>query len=272
MSLGRRLLPVLFVGWALTVILLVAIFAKGYIDIAQPAIGLVCLTAALLVVTPALLFLGYSLRHPLAVSADMRRAGMTSGLANVVVGILLTMSVRPLGLDLLPFVGRLPLAGGILMAVVGGAALLRVFTMRAAPPAIEPQNVPALRHRGATLAGAATITGLALFAPNQSGERQTGPTEANMRQDLRTLVVAQDEYHATHLRYGTVAELSTRGQPYKPDLSGANILLRAESTRFIAVATSPKTSLTCLVWSGTPEPPADSVHGAIDGLPVCWKR
>lgn len=272
MSLGRRLIPLLFVGWVLSVALLIAIIAKGYIDIAPPAIGLAALMAGLLVVTPALLFLAYAWRHPDAVSAEMRRSAMTSGAGNVAVGVLLAATVGSFGLHQLPFVGNLPMIGAIAMALVGIIVLARVFTLRAAPATVEPSTERALRHRGATIAGAATIVGLALLAPRASGQPESGPTEANMTRDLRTLVAAQDEYFATHQRYGSVDELTARGQPYKPDLSGAEITLRVDSTRFIATATSPKSSLTCLVWSGTPEPPADSVRGAIDGLPLCWKR
>lgn len=274
MILGRRLIPLLFVVWLLGVALVVAAYAKGYGDIAAPVIGLACMLAGLLLVAPPLLFLLYTWRSPASVPHDMRRSALMSGAANVAGGIVLAATVKSLGLGMFPYVGNLPVIGAIAIAVVGLVVLIRVFTLGPPPPPPVDGggSVPRLRHRVATTAGVGTILIAAFLARGASGRPSSGPNEANMRSDLRNLVAAQDEFQAEHRRYGSMAELSTTGRPYKPDLSQADIVLRAESTRFIATATSPKTRLTCLVWSGTPPPPADSVHGAEDGLPSCWER
>lgn len=274
MRLGRRLIPLLFIAWALTVGLVIAAFAKGYGDIAQPVIGLACMVAGLLLVTPALLFLVYAWRSPANVPHHMRRSALWSGASNLVGGVLLGATVKSLELGTLPYVDGLPSIGAIAIAVVGLVVLVRAFTLGPPPPppVDATATVPVLHHRAATIAGLVTILGAAFLAPGASGRPSHGPNEANMRQDLRNLVAAQDEFQAEHRRYGSMAELATGGRAYKPDLSQADIVLRADTTRFIATATSPKTRLTCLVWSGMPPPPADSVHGAEDGLPTCWER
>jgi hypothetical protein len=274
MTLGRRLIPLLFIAWLLGVALVVAAYAKGYGDIAAPVIGLACMLAALLLVAPPLLFLLYAWRSPANVPHDMRRSALMSGAANLVGGIVLAVTVKSLELGMFPYVGNLPVIGAIAVSAVGLIVVIRVFTLGPPPPPpVDSAGVvPRLRHRVATTAGVGTILVAAFLARGASGQPSFGPNEANMRSDLRNLVAAQDEFQVEHRRYGSMAELSTTGRPYKPDLSQADIVLRAESTRFIATASSPKTRLSCLVWSGAPPPPADSVHGAEDGVPACWQR
>lgn len=269
MSLGRRLIPLLFVGWALSVIVVIAAITKGYLDIALPLMGLASLLGAALLVTPAIFFLWYSGRAPAAVPQEMRRSALGSGASNLLAGILLAITMWWLGF------GMLPAAAALGMTGLGVAVLARVFTLPPAPPASavsSPGDPPELRHRAASVAGLATIVALIVLAPRAAGRPQAGLTEDNMRNDLRALVAAQDEFNAVHRRYGTLEQLAAADRPYRPTLSTAAITVAIESTRFIATAASPKTKRTCLVWSGTPVPPPDSVHGAIDGLPVCWER
>jgi hypothetical protein len=263
-SLGRLVLRVLLGGWIVSVVGAAAAFGTGRLDVALPLAGLVGASAAALLVTPALLFLMYGFRHPPAeIPREMRRSAVESGAALLVVGALVALTFNALKMGPL-FVA--PLAA---LAVLGVVVAARAFTL--GPPGVPLPITPRLRHRGATIAGALTLLFFAVLAPKAlGGGSQPGqPTEANMRVDLRSLVAQQDGFFADHHRYASLADL---GEAFRPSLSHADVVVAAESTRFLATATSPGTRLTCLVWTGTPVPPADSVHGAEDGVPMCWKR
>ncbi|MGH7606140.1 MAG: hypothetical protein ACREME_02275, partial [Gemmatimonadales bacterium] len=260
MTIGRRLIPLLFVAWALSILVLVVAIAEGYDDIAFLLIGLACVLGAFLLVTPALLFLWYAQRSPAAVPQEMRRAALASGASNAAAGVLLAVALWGIGFGVV--LSAPPLA----MTALGVAVLARIFTLGPAPvtPAVaSPGDPPQLRHRAATIAGLGTIIAFIVLAPRSTGRPSTGPTEANMRNDLRSLVATQDAFHAAHQRYGELAELATFTEhPYRPALSEADITISADSTRFVGTATSPETDRICLVWTGTPVPPPDSVHGA----------
>jgi len=264
MTLGRRLLPILFVGWIVCFGLAAVTIATGRLDIALPLIGVTSMLAGLLLVSPSLLFLWYA-RRASGIPQDMRRSAMWTGASNLIVGVLLAVTASNLEL------GALALASAIAMALLGAAVLARVFTLGATAPA--PEETRVLQHRAATIAGVATMLLLVVLAPKIVGvPMSVGPSEENMRRDLRSLVTVQDAYVVDHNRYGSLAELAAADLEYRPAFSQAEITVVADSTRFIATATSPRGRLICLVWSGTPAPPADSVHGAEDGVPACWKR
>jgi len=264
MTLGRRLLPILFVAWIVCFGLTAVTLATGRIDIALPLIGLTSLVAGLLLVVPSLLFLWYARRAP-SIPQGMRRSAMWTGASNLVVGLLLAVTASTLEL------GALALAGAIAMALLGAGVLVRVFSLGATAPAPEESRV--LRHRAATIAGVATMLLLVVLAPKMVGvPTSVGPSEENIRRDLRNLVTLQDAYLMNHNRYGSLAELAAADLEYRPAFSQTDINVVADSARFVATATSPRGRLVCLVWSGSPAPPADSVRGAEDGVPQCWKR
>lgn len=268
MSLGRRLLPLLVAGWLACVVVTGVTIATDREDIALMFIGLTCLFAALMLAAPALLFLVYARRGPEAVPQEMRRSAIGSGASNLIVGGLLVFTVWSLGM------GKLLLAGTGAMALLGAAVLVRVFTLGKPPRALPDAETPVLRHRGATVAGVITMLLFIILAPKAvGGSHSTGTASpANMRSDLRNLVVAQDALLAARGRYGSLAELTAAEPSYRADFSHAEITVVADSNRFVATASSPTTSWMCIVWSGTPAPPADSVHGAVDGVPECWER
>lgn len=259
----QRILQLLFWGWVGVTLATVATFATGRLELAVPLSGLVVGWAAALVVVPALLLLAHTLRHPPTdIGRETRRSAIESGVALLGAAGLLFVTVRAIEL------GGMFLVPIIAVAVLGVALVGRALTLD--PLGIAAHGPPILRHRPATIAGIATLASFAILAPKVGGaapERGT-PTEENMRLDLRTLVTRQDEYFMTHNRYAALVEL---GDAFQPTNSGAEIAVTAERSRFIARATHRRTRLTCLVWTGSPPPPADSVHGAEDGVPACWE-
>ncbi|MCZ6915516.1 MAG: hypothetical protein O7I93_01965 [Gemmatimonadetes bacterium] len=80
------------------------------------------------------------------------------------------------------------------------------------------------------------------------------PPVATMKSDLRNLVSAQQAFHASFARYGTLDEIGD-DWPFSndPTLGLQVLLLRADSVAFDAAATTEWTpSLTCGVWLGEP--------------------
>ena len=63
-TLGRRLLPILFVAWLVCFGVTAVTIYTGRLEIALPMIGLTSMLAGLLLVTPSLLFLWHARRAP----------------------------------------------------------------------------------------------------------------------------------------------------------------------------------------------------------------
>lgn len=227
-------------------------------DLAFRLLGILALLSVALVATPAAVFTTYVIRHaPAAVPREMRVSAVGSGAANLFAGVWIwTIPGRPLLFS--------AIAGAL--AVLGAFVIGRALTLAA--PDASAANVPPLRHRGATITGVVTIFLLVIvYAKTFAGHPNWGhPSAATMTSDLKNLVAIQDMFFSRHHRYGSLADLPA----YEPSLSRATITVAVDSARFIATATSPETTVICLVWTGSPAPPADSVHGAADGVPACW--
>jgi hypothetical protein len=228
-------------------------------DLAFRLLGILALLSVALVATPAVRFTSYVVRHgAAAVPREMRRSAAGSGAGNLFAGVWIWT---------LP--GRPPLFTAIAvgLAALGAFVIGRVLTL-AAPDAASA-TAPPLRHRGATLTGVVAIFLLVIgYAKTFGGHPNWGhASEATMTSDLKYLVAVQDVFFSSHNRYASLTELPG----FDPTMSRATITVVADSGRFVATATSPETRLTCLVWTGSPQPPADSVHGAADGVPVCWE-
>ena len=259
-SLGRLPLLLLLRGW---LVCLVAVFVGGAMrgeDLALQLLGILALISTALVTTPAILFATYLSRHgAAAVPREMRRSAVGSGAANLFAGAWIWS---------LP--GRPPLFSAIAVGLValGAFAIARALTLD--PPDATAAGAPPLRHRGASITGVVTLFLLVIgYAKTFGGHPRWGhPSAATMTSDLKDLVAVQDLYFARHNRYGSLADVPG----FEPSMSRATITVTVDSARFVATATSPETRTTCLVWSGSPPPPADSVYGAPDGVPVCWER
>jgi len=240
---------------------LVAVFVGGAMrgeDLALQLLGILALISVALVATPAVLFAIYLVRYgAAAVAREMRRSAVGSGAANLFAGAWIWS---------LP--GRPPLFTPIAVALValGAFAIARALTLD--PPDAAAAGAPPLRHRGATITGVVTVFLLVIgYAKTFGGHPRWGHASgATMTSDLRNLVAVQDLYFARRNRYGSLADLPA----FEPSMSRATITVAVDSARFVATATSPETAVICLVWSGSPPPPADSVRGAADGVPVCW--
>lgn len=252
-------LKVLLRGW---LVCLVAVFVGGVMqgeDLAVQLLGILFLIAAALVATPVILFAMYLFRQgAAAVPREMRRSVVGSGAANLFTGAWIWS---------LP--GRPTLFSGIAVALValGAFAIARALTLD--PPEAAAAAAPPLRHRAATITGVVTVFLLVIgYAKTFGGHPRWGhASAATMTSDLKNLVAVQDLFFSRHNRYGSLADLPA----FEPSLSRATITVAVDSARFIATATSPETRTICLVWSGSPPPPADSVRGTADGVPVCWE-
>ena len=231
---------------------LVAVVVGGVMrgeDLALTLLGVLFALAAALVATPAVLLVVDPSREP-------RRSAIGSGIANLLAGVWIwTLPGRPL----------LFTAAAIVLAALGAVVIGRSFGV--AGPAPTP-SAP-LNHRSATLTGVLTIFLLVIgYAKTFGGHPQWGhPSVATMTSDLKNLVGLEDQYFAIHHRYGTLTDLAG----YEPTMSRATIIVAADSAHFVATASSTETQVICLVWSGSRQVPADSVHGAADGVPVCWE-
>jgi len=245
------------------VICLVAVFVGGVMrgeDLALQLLGILALIAAALVATPAILFAIYLFRHAAAaVPREMRRSAVGSGAANLFAGAWIWS---------LP--GRPPVFTAIAVGLValGAFAIARALTLD--PPDGAAAGAPPLRHRGATITGVVTVFLLMIgYAKTFGGHPRWGhPSAATMTSDLKNLVAVQDIFFSRHNGYGSLTDLPA----FEPSMSRATITVTVDSARFVATATSPEITVICLVWTGSPPPPADSVHGAADGVPVCWER
>ena len=253
-------LKLLFRAW---LVCLVAVFVGGVMrgeDLALQLLALLALISVALVATPAVLFAIYLVRFgAAAVPREMRRSAVGSGAANLFAGAWIWS-----------FPGRPHLFTAIAVGLValGAFAIARALTLD--PPGAAAGGAPPLRHRGATITGVVTIFLLVIgYAKTFGGQPRWGhPSGATMTSDLKNLVAVQDLYFSRHNRYGSLADLPG----FEPSMSRATITVAVDSARFVATATSPETALICLVWSGSPPPPADSVHSTADGVPVCWER
>jgi hypothetical protein len=229
-------------------------------NLAFTLLSVLALLSVALVAAPAVLFTSYVVRRgAAAVPREMRRSAAGSGVANLLAGVWIWT---------LP--GRPPLFTAIAvgLAALGALVIGRVLTLGPADAAAA--TAPPLRHRAATLTGVVAVFLMVIgYAKTFGRHPNSGHAgEATMTSDLKYLVAVQDVFFSSHNRYGSLAELPG----FDPTMSRATITVAADSGRFVATATSPETKLTCLVWTGSPPPPADSVHGAADGVPVCWER
>jgi hypothetical protein len=231
---------------------LVAVVAGGVMrgeDLALTLLGVLFVLAVALVATPAVLLVIDPAREP-------RRSAIGSGIANLLASVWIwTLPGRPL----------LFTAAAIVLAALGAVVIGRSLT--GARPAPTP-SAP-LHHRSGTLTGVVTIFLLVIgYAKTFGGHPRWGhPSAGTMTSDLKNLVALEDQYFSLHHRYGTLTDLAG----YEPTMSRATITVAADSAHFVATATSTETKMICLVWSGSRQVPTDSVHGAADGMPVCWE-
>lgn len=232
---------------------LVAVIVGGVMrgeDLAITLLGVLFVLTVALVATPAVLLVIDPRR-------EKRPSAIGSGIANLLSSVWIW---------LLPDRPLLFTAGAILFAALGALVIARTFTAGPSDPAAPPAP---LRHRSSTLLGVLTIFVLVVaYGKTFGGHPHWGhPSAATMSADLRNLISLEDQFFAVHQRYGTLADLAG----YEPSLSRATITVAAESTRVVAIASSPETKVQCLVWTGAPPLPTDSAHGAADGVPVCWE-
>lgn len=258
-SLGRLPLMLLLRGWLLCLVAAVVGGVWRGEDLALTLLGVLALISVALVVTPSIVFTWYVVQNGAAATPrELRRSALGSAIANLFVGVWIwTIPDRP----------PLFTAIAITLVAVGAFTLGRVSTLGL--PDSSAANVLPLRHRGATITGVATIFLLVIvYAKTFGGHPRWGqPSAVTMTTDLKNLVALQDQYFASHHRYGTLTDLAG----YEPTMSRATIIVAADSALFVATASSTETKVICLVWSGSRQVPADSVHGAADGVPVCWE-
>lgn len=102
---------------------------------------------------------------------------------------------------------------------------------------------------------------LALFAcrgPARAADDQ------GMADALTRLVAAEAAFHAAQHRYADRAELRDSAGA----LSWSGVAIIADSTRYVALATSSTSRMQCIVWAGSPRPA--TAGDAPPGVPTCW--
>ena len=87
--------------------------------------------------------------------------------------------------------------------------------------------------------------------------------DQGMGECLTHLAAAEDSFHAAHHRYADRSELTELGMaPH------VQIAVIADSTRYVALATSSASRMQCIVWAGSPRPA--TAEDAPPGVPKCW--
>ena len=87
--------------------------------------------------------------------------------------------------------------------------------------------------------------------------------DQGMGERLTRLAAAEDSFHAAHHRYADRSELTELGMaPH------VQIAVIADSTRYVALATSSASHMQCIVWAGSPRPA--TAEDAPPGVPKCW--
>lgn len=207
---------------------------------------------------PVVIFLWASFHPaPAELTSGMRTSVTVSAVLLIVLGGLWIYMVRQ---------GAILIVGALLVAL-GILALVRVW--RTAITAATGGSRPA--YAGSVAVGAlllfVVIVSIPKFACGCGGTKDKA-YHAQMRSDLRNLVVAQEAYFADSLRYGTADELLATHAFYASTGVILSRVVVSDTTSWHAVVRHTQLADECGVFVG--KPPAGDLHDAHEGEPKCW--
>ena len=219
------------------------------------------LFALLLTALPAGLFLFYSRRQP---PPELPRASRIavwfSAVARVFFGVLLV----GFGSSVDSLVDQVV---GVATGIVGLVTIVSVLRFRA--PASSPTR---LAHGRASVVGALFFLFVVVITPKFAcgcGTKEKA-YQAELKSDLRNLRTAEEGYFADHKRYASRAELDKDSLFWGASAGDSLVIESADAHGWSATGTNWSLLGGCGIWVGTR--PADGMHGARDGEPVCWSK
>lgn len=217
--------------------------------------------ALLLTALPAALFLFYSRRQPPPeLPRGNRVAVWFSAIALLFFGVLFV-----------GFGGSVDSLFDQIVGVVAGLAGLAtiVSALRFQAPASSPTR---LAHGRSSVVGALFLLFLVVLTPKFAcgcGNKATA-YRAMLKSDLRNLGLAEDAYYVDHKRYAARADLDKDTSFFATTGDTVTIVV-ADAHGWSATGTNwMLADVTCGIWEGTK--PADGMHGAREGEPLCWKH
>ena len=159
-----------------------------------------------------------------------------------------------------------PGAVGLVVALIGIVAIVRLmrFTSPATPAA-------QLAYGRSSAVGLFFFLVIAIMTPKFAcgcGGGKGTAYKAAVKSDLRNLAMAQDAYFADSLRYGFNRDL---GESFRAQTGDSVVVQFADAKGYRAIGwhvNLPDTR--CGIWAGVA--PADGMHGAKEGVPLCWKE
>lgn len=154
---------------------------------------------------------------------------------------------------------------GAVFALLGVTAIVRLFLFRSPPGAaarLAGGNPAAL----GALAFIIVVVMLPKFACGCGNKSKA--YRAQLKMDLRNVVLAEEAYFADNHRYATVAEM---GSNFAATSNDSIVVTPVDSQGYRATGTHYYlTGVTCGIWAGVR--PADGMHGAKEGEPICWEE
>jgi hypothetical protein len=215
----------------------------------------------LLAALPAVLLLFFSWRQPaLEVPRETRRAAYGSAGALALIGGLYAYASFADG-------GAAGITLGVGVAALGVVAIVRARRSAAGTGSGSGARLAYGRSSGI---GLFFFIVIAVILPKFAcGCGTKGKAyQAQVKSDLRSLVLAEESYFADHHRYGGRADLDSLSfVPYYGDSIAIEV---ADDAGYRATGTHMNLpGVTCGVWVGARPP--DGMHGAAAGSPVCWR-
>ncbi len=257
--LGRLATRILLAGLLLSLAASVLLFAQDN-DASLTALVVMAGFGLLLVGLPSVLFLLHSRRQPPPlVPRDARIAVWFSAITLVLFGLLLVA----LGGEVDSLTDQVI---GVAIGVTGIVTIVRVVRF-VAPASGDTRLV----YGRSSVVGAMFFLFVTVMIPKFAcgcGNKYKA-YQAMLKSDLRNFSTAEDGYYIDHKRYGSRAELDK--DAFGASVGDSLIVVTADAHGWRAVGTNLYLAdVTCGMWVGTR--PADGMHGAREGQPLCWKN
>jgi len=205
---------------------------------------------------PAVLFVIYAGREPPPeLPRTMRQAVWVSAVVLMLFGAWLVLGVG----------GALPIVVGAAGATLGVAAIVRI--LRFTPPTASDAQ---LAYGRSTAVGIFLSLLILLALPKFGcGCGDKGKAyQSQVRSDLRNILGAEATFFSSHHRYALLSEIRTDVTLTEGD---SIVVVAPDALGWWAIGTNEHfPARPCGIWVGTK--PADGMHNAREGEPMCWKE
>jgi hypothetical protein len=254
--LGRKANRVLVAGLLLSLAALVLLVLRDS-DALFVALVAVAAFGLLLFALPTALFLFYSWRTPVPeVTPGMRWAVSISAGLLLLGGALYAWGSLQDG-------SAVAVGVGTLVAAIGATAIVRALRFTS-----PPEPVTRLVYGRSSIIGAFFFLVIVVITPKFAcgcGGKDKA-YKAQLKSDLRNVVLAEEAYFSDHHRY---ADRPSLGDGFAAITNDSVVVVPADSQGYSATGTHAYLpGFTCGLWSGVR--PADGMHGAAEGVVTCW--